>query len=244
MPGRISSPSSRPRRSMSKCASPIPCAVCVGFSRSCAATACAKRSRFLAILGVSAITARKGSAGVARGAGRWAVARWDRVGVACRLAHGERGAHPWGYLRRKQLGRTQRLLVRQHADADVAEEAVVMEQLVVGQDLARHFLGGADEQVALWRAAGIELGTAHRRPATLATDAIHHLRIRSEELVGRALGVLGYVHVRVDPNRRAALADRGLSLGRAVVRRRVDIVASSSLLLAAAQRLTVQLYKR
>ena len=38
---------------MSKCARPMPCAVCVGFSRSCAATACAKRSRFLAILPVS-----------------------------------------------------------------------------------------------------------------------------------------------------------------------------------------------
>ena len=37
-----------------------PVAVCVGFSRSCAATACAKRSRFLAILPVSAIS-RKGT---------------------------------------------------------------------------------------------------------------------------------------------------------------------------------------
>ena len=38
---------------MSKCARPMPWAVCVGFSRSCAATAWAKRSRFLAILPVS-----------------------------------------------------------------------------------------------------------------------------------------------------------------------------------------------
>jgi 2-dehydropantoate 2-reductase len=34
IPGRISSPSSKPKRSMSKCARPIPHAVCVGFSRS------------------------------------------------------------------------------------------------------------------------------------------------------------------------------------------------------------------
>src|SRR5712664_3209272 len=40
----------------------MPQAVCVGFSRSCAATACAKRSRFLAILPVSAIAQPQGSA--------------------------------------------------------------------------------------------------------------------------------------------------------------------------------------
>ena len=34
MPGRTSSPSSSPRRSRSKCARPMPLAVCVGFSRS------------------------------------------------------------------------------------------------------------------------------------------------------------------------------------------------------------------
>src|SRR5204863_4412423 len=37
-------------RSRSKCANPIPYAVWVGFSRSCAATAWAKRSRLRAIL--------------------------------------------------------------------------------------------------------------------------------------------------------------------------------------------------
>ena len=62
--GRISSPSSKPRRSMSKWARPMPWAVCVGFSRSCEATACAKRSRFLAILPVSAIAPLEGSASV------------------------------------------------------------------------------------------------------------------------------------------------------------------------------------
>ena len=55
MPGRISSPSSSPRRSRSKCARPMPLAVCVGFSRSCAATAWAKRSRFFAIFPVVSV---------------------------------------------------------------------------------------------------------------------------------------------------------------------------------------------
>src|SRR4051794_41846452 len=53
MPGRISSPSSSPSRSMSNALSPIPQAVWVGFSRSWAATAWAKRSRFFAILSVA-----------------------------------------------------------------------------------------------------------------------------------------------------------------------------------------------
>src|SRR3954454_20714911 len=53
MPGRISSRSSKPRRSRSKCASPIPYALCVGFSRSCALIAIWKAFRFLAIFDVS-----------------------------------------------------------------------------------------------------------------------------------------------------------------------------------------------
>src|SRR5437660_8018339 len=55
MPGRISSPSSRPSRSMSKYDIPIPHVLWVGFSRSCAYTACAKRSSSFAIVPVSAI---------------------------------------------------------------------------------------------------------------------------------------------------------------------------------------------
>ena len=48
IPGRISSPSSKSRRSMSKCARPMPCAVCVGFSRSCEFSAIANARRLAA----------------------------------------------------------------------------------------------------------------------------------------------------------------------------------------------------
>src|ERR1700729_3292131 len=125
----------------------------------------------------------------------------------------------------------------QYADADVAKEAIVVEQLVVGEDLPRDLLGRAYEQVALWRAAGVELGATHRRPAALAPNAIHHLRVGPEELVGGALGTVGDVHVRVDADRRArfACAVRLVSM---------RIVALCSLLTATAERLTVQLDQR
>src|SRR6202034_1171199 len=93
-------------------------------------------------------------------------------------------------------------------DADVAEEAVVVKQLVVGDDLLRHLLWRAHEQMTLRRAARIELSATHRRPAALAPDAVHHLRVGPEELVGRALGGVSYVHVRVDADRQL----RGLHL--------------------------------
>ncbi len=83
----------------------------------------------------------------------------------------------------------------------MAEEAIVVEQLVVGEDLLGDLLGGADEQVAVGGAAGVELRSTHRRPAALAADAVHHLRVGAEELVGGALGGVGYVHVRVDSHR-------------------------------------------
>src|SRR3954452_25542812 len=54
IPGKTSSPSSKPSRSMSKWASPIPHALCVGFSRSWALIAIWKAFRFFAIFEVSA----------------------------------------------------------------------------------------------------------------------------------------------------------------------------------------------
>src|SRR3954447_14848663 len=58
MPGRISSPSSKPSRSMSKCASPMPHALWVGFSRSWALIAIWKAWRFFAIFDVSTTAGR------------------------------------------------------------------------------------------------------------------------------------------------------------------------------------------
>src|SRR4051794_39115063 len=58
MPGRTSSPSSNPSRSRSKCASPMPHALCVGFSRSCALIAIWNALRFFAIFDVSATPGR------------------------------------------------------------------------------------------------------------------------------------------------------------------------------------------
>ena len=170
----------------------MPQAVCVGFSRSCAATACAKRSRFLAILAVSAMLCERVTR--ARGAVRRA----------------SRRAHQRGDLGGEQLGRVHRALVGEHADADVAEEAVVAEQLVLGEDLLR-----APPRAC--RRAGGRRGRSRRRtargssaasPARGRSGSSSASRGRRTRRAARWSAV-GYVHVRVDPDGGA----RGVGLG-------------------------------
>jgi hypothetical protein len=81
------------------------------------------------------------------------------------------------------------LVVRNGADAELHEEAVVAEDLVLPEDLLGDLLRRADEVRALQGGRRVELLAGHRRPAALAADAVHHLRERSERGVARACEV-------------------------------------------------------
>ena len=102
----------------------------------------------------------------------------------------------------EELDRAQRLLVRERADADLRQEAVVAEELVLEEDLLGNLLGASDGERAARRAELVELGPTDRRPAALAADGVHHRGVGGEELVGGSLGRLGDVRVRVDAERR------------------------------------------
>src|SRR3954452_18829724 len=162
MPGRISSPSSKPSRSRSKCASPIPYALCVGFSRSWALIAIWKAWRFLAIFDVSDIGRSEATGAAAlhasdevRGAGRReAVAPGgaqdgaaDRVELVVGAAGGEVGAQRRG----RRVGEAAQL-----GDDGRAVEGGALgagdghdlggDRLGVGADLAQRRVGGRGGQ--------------------------------------------------------------------------------------------------
>jgi hypothetical protein len=56
-------------------------------------------------------------------------------------------------------------VVRHGADAELHQEAVVAEELVLEEDLLRHLLRAADEARAAQRPRGLEGGAGERRPA-------------------------------------------------------------------------------
>src|SRR5688500_15952289 len=74
-------------------------------------------------------------------------------------------ANGGGDLGAEQLDRAHYPVVGQRADADLGQEALVAEELVLEEDLLHALLGAPDEERAARRAPRLELGAAHRRPA-------------------------------------------------------------------------------
>src|SRR5204862_3267737 len=120
MPGRTSSPSSNPSRSMSKWARPMPHALCVGFSRSWALIAIWKACRFFAIFVVS-VTPRRLSTGSGGGDARDddVEAVFELLVAAHRLGH--LGAHL--AQQREVLPERPRGLARREARVDERADA-------------------------------------------------------------------------------------------------------------------------
>ena len=93
-------------------------------------------------------------------------------------------------------------VVRHRADADLGEEAVVAEDLVLEEDLLDDLLRAADDERAAGRAQRVELrrasvgGQPRSRPIAFII-----VRVGREELVARPAASLGHVSVRVDADR-------------------------------------------
>src|ERR1700761_732423 len=87
---------------------------------------------------------------------------------------GQLAADEGGDLGAEELDRAHHVGVGEGADAELDEEAVVVEDRVLGEDLLGDLGGGADEVGAFGSAARFEGGAAHRRPASLAADPVHH----------------------------------------------------------------------
>ncbi len=96
--------------------------------------------------------------------------------------------------------------VRQRADAELDQEALVAEDLVLEEDLLDHLLGTADEARAVEVERRVELRARHRRPPALAPDLVHDRLERGERLVGGRLRRVGDEAVRVDAQRRRRVA--------------------------------------
>src|SRR3954464_10991655 len=92
---------------------------------------------------------------------------------ACGAAARHLGPDRRRHLRPEQLDRPHDARVRQRADAELDEEPLVPEDLVLEEDLLHDLLGVADEVRAAQGARGLELVAAHRRPAALAADPVH-----------------------------------------------------------------------
>src|SRR5215212_8516665 len=72
------------------------------------------------------------------------------------------------HLRPEQLDRAQQLVVRHRPDAELREEAIVAEDLVLLEDLLGHLLRAAHEQVPTRLPPSLELLPRQWRPAALA----------------------------------------------------------------------------
>src|SRR4051794_7910182 len=90
--------------------------------------------------------------------------------------------------------------MRQRADARLHQEPVVAEELVLEEDLLDHLLRAADDERTPPRAERVEVLALHGRPASLAADCRHHLRVAGKELTG-----IADVAVRVDAERGPAV---------------------------------------
>ena len=64
-------------------------------------------------------------------------------------------------------------VVRHRPHAELQQAAVVAEDLVLEEDLLDHLLRAADEVRAAERRGRVVVRARHRRPATLAADAVH-----------------------------------------------------------------------
>src|SRR5918997_1066255 len=160
-----------------------------------------QRCNRLQLRAVPPATARPGSDG----------RRPSRVGPARELLADGRG-----YLGAEKLYGAHYPIVGQRADADLGHKALVAEELVLEEDLLDDLLGAPNEELAARRPPRLELGAAHRRPAALAADPVHHLGVGWEVLVARPLRRLGHVGVRVDADRQPPQVVAGLAGGLAV----------------------------
>ena len=105
----------------------------------------------------------------------------------------------------EQLDRPHHVGVRQRADAHLQQEAVVLEDLVLEQDLLDDLVGAADEVRAAQLVRGEVLLAAQRRPAALAADPVHHrLERREADVLTASCERLGDEAVRVDRQRPVA----------------------------------------
>src|SRR5690242_705921 len=84
----------------------------------------------------------------------------------------ERLAHGGGDLGAEQLDRVHDLRVRHRADADLREQALVTEDLVLEEDLLDDLLRAADRERAARPPHLIELAPGQRSPATPAADPV------------------------------------------------------------------------
>src|SRR4051812_43456738 len=87
-------------------------------------------------------------------------------------------------------------------DAELDQEAVVLEDLVLEEDLLDQLLRAADERCAVERARGLEVLALQRPPAALPTDPVHHQLLSGKRDVCRLLRGLCDEAVRVDAERR------------------------------------------
>ena len=88
--------------------------------------------------------------------------------------------------------------MRERADAHLNEEAVEAEEIVLVNDLRGDLVGRSDEVRAKGAPLGVELLAARRRPATLAPDLRHEVRVRRVRVIGRLPRVVLDEPVRVD----------------------------------------------
>src|SRR6266511_2849675 len=114
-----------------------------------------------------------------------------------------------GDLSSKELDGSDGVRVRERTHADLPEEPLVAEDLVLAEDLVDHLLRAAHQERAGGRAQDVELGSADPGPSSLRADPVHHRRVRGEELVGGPLRRLRDVRVRVDPERELRLLVTG-----------------------------------
>ena len=92
----------------------------------------------------------------------------------------------------------QHLVVRKRADAHLDEEPIEPEQLVLVENLGRNLVRRPNEVRAARATLGLELLAARRRPAALAPDLRHHIRVRRVRIVGDLPRVVPDQAVRVD----------------------------------------------
>jgi hypothetical protein len=124
--------------------------------------------------------------------------------------------HSGDNLGAEQLDGAHHLVVRNRANADLRHKALVAEKLVLEEDLLRDLLRASDQECAVRRAPRLELLAAHRCPATLAADPVHHSGVGRVELVACSLRCLGHIGVRVYADRQPRRVVAGLARGLAV----------------------------
>ena len=137
--------------------SPVPVEPTNWSSRSAIGTAVAPRTRRAARSLAAAVQQAPSRAAVTAPVPRDVCTRASARLRRLRAAAGDLLAHGGRDLGAVELDRVHDRVVRERADAELEQEAVVLEDRVLEQDLLDHLVGGADDVVAL---------RASRRPRT------------------------------------------------------------------------------